>query len=111
MPGDTMNASASDAAVDAHRHAYNAAFHELGLGWYWDADQYRSVLCRDEENQRICTYLRTHQPHMLTAYDAAFLAEIIQVTQARFYDAFCALAHSVATPTDWAQLHQRQIGA
>ena len=27
-----------DAASEAHRHAYNAAFHELELNWHWDAD-------------------------------------------------------------------------
>ena len=28
----------ADDAADLHRNAYNAAFYELGLSWYWDAN-------------------------------------------------------------------------
>ena len=30
----------ADTASEAHRHAYNTAFQELDLGWYWDADTF-----------------------------------------------------------------------
>jgi len=28
---------------EAHRHAFNAAFAEAGLGWVWDVDLYREL--------------------------------------------------------------------
>ena len=30
----------NDREIEAHRQAYNAAFDELGLNWYWDPVTY-----------------------------------------------------------------------
>ncbi len=47
----------SDAAADAatvHRNAYNAAFYELGLRWYWDSEMYPAVLSEADERRCSC---------------------------------------------------------
>lgn len=92
------------------RNAYNAAFYELGLGWHWDAgtfEQMQSVPC---EAERIRLYLQAHQPHLLSAYDAEFLASAIQSTKARCAELMVACGGAVAGDADWAALHTRQIG-
>jgi len=63
---------------EADRHAYNAAFYELGLHWHWDSQTYSALLreCPQPE-ARIRRYMEAHQPHLLSAYDADFLAAAI----------------------------------
>lgn len=65
------------------RAAYNAAFTELELGWQWDARTYRDLMEMPDERSRICTYIRRYHPHLLRAYEADFLAELIQQTKRR----------------------------
>lgn len=104
-------ATAPDTAGHLDRNAYNAAFYELGLGWHWDAgtfERMQSVAC---EAERIKLYLQTHQSHLLQAYDADFLAKAIETTKARCADLMVACGGTIATDTDWAALHSRQIGA
>jgi hypothetical protein len=96
--------------VDAHRHAYNAAFYELGLKWHWDSEFYRSVSGRDSEKQLIRAYLESHQPHMLKAYDADFLAEAIQQTQARCFESLIANGTRHSDSVNWAELQSREVG-
>lgn len=67
--------------AETHRHAYNAAFEELGLTWYWDAATYARIQAHGREGVRL--YLETEQPHLLRAYEANFLVEAIETTQAR----------------------------
>jgi len=57
--------------------AYNAAFHELGLDWHWDAETWASLRDIDGERERVCAYLRAHHPHLLKVYDAEFLGAAI----------------------------------
>ncbi|GAC1414970.1 MAG: hypothetical protein NVSMB6_17220 [Burkholderiaceae bacterium] len=94
-----------------HRSAYNAAFYELGLGWHWDAGTFERLAPLPCKAERVRAYLATHQPHLLSAYDAAFLAEAIEATKTRCYDTMLACGGAVAANTDWAALHARQIGA
>lgn len=70
-------------AAEAHRHAYNAAFEELGLTWYWSAATYARLQAHGREGVRI--YLETEQAHLLRAYEADFLVDAIETTQARCY--------------------------
>ena len=69
----------SDTEIDA----YNAAFDELGLNWHWDRALMRQLAAIPVESARITEYLRRHQPHLLTAYPAEFLASVITETKAR----------------------------
>jgi hypothetical protein len=68
---------APGAIEEAERSAYNAAFWQLGLPWRWDAATYRELSGIASEQERIRTYVELHQPHLLKAYDIAFLCNMI----------------------------------
>lgn len=104
------NAQPAIDAADFHRDAYNAAFYELGLRWHWDRDLYQEVLSSSEEKERILAYLKTHQFHLLTAYEPEFLASAIQTTKARWYDALL-LNGGARRDVNWAEIQQAQVGA
>ena len=69
------------AAVEAARHAYNAAFDELGLPWHWDEATYERLLGHGKDGVR--RYLETERPHLLRAYDADFLVAAVESAMAR----------------------------
>lgn len=93
--------------ADAHLHAFNNAFVELGLDWYWDAPTYAWLLrktgndelplaylegqspqaLRRAELLLISAYLDGHQPHLLRAYEPEFLCDLIHCTKMRCFDA------------------------
>ena len=100
--------TAQDAA-DIHRSAYNAAFHELGLRWHWDADHYESALPASQEKAHLLSYLRSHQAHLLKVYDAEFLANAITAAKGRCYETL--LMSGRARPNvNWAEMQQPQVG-
>ena len=74
---------ASSNSLEIERNGYNVAFSELGLEWYWDAKTYADLHTIPEEKNRVRTYIETHQPHLMRAYDADFLAAAIQNARAR----------------------------
>lgn len=78
-----LSQTAAGQAAEAHRHAYNAAFEELGLTWYWDAATYARLQAYGRDGVRV--YLQTEQSHLLRAYEADFLVGAIETTQARCY--------------------------
>ena len=104
----TSNHSAGN-AVDFHRDAYNAAFYELGLKWHWDEMVYESVLSEPQERERLLAYLKTHQTHLLNAYDPDFLVAAIETTKARCYDAL--VQTGARRHINWADFQQAQVGA
>jgi hypothetical protein len=98
-PGITDTLAPHDAAHDA----YNAAFYELGLRWHWDRDTYAALVRHSADPlARIRHYIETHQPHLLSAYDPAFLAAAIHERVLRYKP--CAHRRF-----DWAQAAS-QIG-
>jgi hypothetical protein len=100
----------SDAGFDAEvrRNAYNAAFHELGLNWYWDAG---FVLpCGAGERECVRGYLAQHQPHLLTAYDADFLVDAILAAVERCAPQMTAPGCDPGAAIDWRELRQCQVG-
>ena len=89
---------------ELERNAYNAAFYELGLRWFWDTETYAGLLRHSPEADiRIRHYLQTRQPHLLTDYDADFLARAIQECMQRHKA--CAFP-----PCDWSQLTGCELG-
>jgi hypothetical protein len=76
-------ASAAQPRQEADRHAYNAAFDELGLMWFWDSETHRRLQADADEREGIRTYLLTQQAHLLKAYDADFLVNAIHTTKQR----------------------------
>lgn len=70
---------AVESETDAlERDAFNAAFRELGLRWHWDAATFQQLKPIADDGDRIHTYLETRAPHLLKAYDAAFLANAVR---------------------------------
>jgi len=93
--------------AEVRRNAYNAAFYELGLGWFWEAGCHQA----GPAGERACVreYLAQHQPHLLTAYDADFLVDAILAAKERCAPQFAAGVRPAAA-IDWRELQQRQIG-
>ena len=71
---------AADAA-EAHRHAYNVAFDQLGLPWHWDSTTYARLL--DHGDDGVLRYLETERPHLLRAYEPGFLVAAVEAAKAR----------------------------
>lgn len=105
-----IHAAAGDDA-DAHRNAYNAAFHELGLSWHWDVEHYEAVLCRDGERACLRNYLERYQAHLLTAYDAEFLIDAIEEAKLRCHALMRAAGGRPGAFIDWARIQQCQPGS
>ena len=76
-----QRASSHDA--ETQRNAYNAAFTDLGLSWFWDAATHRSLPRGADEREAIRAYIETRQAHLLKAYDAEFLVNAIHATKQR----------------------------
>ena len=103
----------SDAATDLagiHRNAYNAAFRELGLPWYWDGEIYPEVLREADERRCLQQYIVTHHPHLLTAYDADFLVDAIETTKARCYGRMKLAGCTGRSNVNRAALQQGEVG-
>lgn len=102
--------SGPDSDADAQRNAYNAAFHELGLSWCWDAGHYARVVAGSDDRTGLRTYLAEHQPHLLSAHDADFLIEAILATKARCHAQLSASGRNPGAFINWPEIQQRQIG-
>jgi hypothetical protein len=96
--------------ADVHRNAYNAAFQELGLSFYWDTRTYQTVQCNEGERACLKQYLEAHQPHLLKAYDVDFLVNAIHAAKARCYDNMTAEGCNPKAYINWAELRQTQVG-
>ena len=96
--------------ADAHRNAYNAAFHELGLSFHWDSERYQSELCQDGERECLRRYLEQHQSHLLRAYDTEFLVNAIHTAKVRCYDVMTADGCRPGAFINWAEIQQHHAG-
>lgn len=68
---------------EAERRAFNRAFRELGLSWYWEVSDYRELASASDAAARVSRYLETRQPALLAAYDACFIARLVSDIAAR----------------------------
>lgn len=73
----------ADNTAEIDRNAYNAAFNELGLPWYWDASTHQSLAANPQAKEPALVYIETQQAHLLRAYEADFLVTAIQTIKAR----------------------------
>ena len=48
-----------------HRCAFNAAFREAGIAWYWDQRTYKRMLQVTGGKERIRAFARSHPPHLI----------------------------------------------
>lgn len=86
----------ADTASEAHRHAYNTAFQELDLGWYWDADLFARLQPYGRAGVR--SYLEGQQPHLLRAYTSDFLVDLIEATKARCHERIAGAVQARSAP-------------
>ena len=57
--------------------AFNAAFAELGLRFRWDMPMFEWLCGIECEKTRVTRYIEEYHAHLLNAYDAAFLSQLI----------------------------------
>ena len=108
--GHRDNIESEAGGVDLERNAYNAAFYELGFRWHWDSATYDDLARRSaNEADRIRHYLSAQQPHLLKAYDAGFLVELIQQKQAQHRSRNSGTQASRSF--DWSQTNSGELGA
>ena len=64
--------------MTADRHSVNRAFRELGLRFQWDERTWAELCAMQDVREQLRYYLPRHQPHLLGAYDAEFLGELVE---------------------------------
>lgn len=101
---------AGSSLADAHRNAYNAAFHELGLRFHWDSMAFQGGACGDGDRACLRRYLETHQPHLLKAYDADFLVDAIEAAKARRFSAMNEAGCRPDAFINWAEIQREHAG-
>jgi hypothetical protein len=74
-------------ASEVDRGAYNRAFSELGLEWYWDAGTYENLKTCAGDKDCVQAYIEQHHPHLLQAYDSGFLAAAVESVRRRLSEA------------------------
>ena len=66
------------AGLAGGREALNAAFWDLGLRFQWDAATWGILVQLEGLEAQIAYYLQNWQPHLLSAYEPAFLARLVE---------------------------------
>lgn len=84
MSSTAAHATFPAAANEVDLNAYNAAFHELGLPWQWDAGTWQALTANPLAKEPVQLYLETEQAHLLRAYEADFLVQAVQQIRQRF---------------------------
>jgi hypothetical protein len=92
--GQTQKANSTTTPLELERNAFNAAFSELGLCWYWDEKTYAELQSIAAESERLRRYVESQHRHLLTAYDADFLVDAICVTKSRLTQEAPGLRHA-----------------
>ena len=72
-----------DNAAEIERGAYNRAFSELGLEWYWDARTFEQLRTCNGDKHCIQAFIEANHPHLLQAYDCGSLATAIDTVRRR----------------------------
>ncbi|MDB5824048.1 MAG: hypothetical protein JWR21_2752 [Herminiimonas sp.] len=93
-----------------HCEAFNAAFYDLGLNWYWDLSTYRALEPdAPGMQQRLRGYLESEHAHMLKAYKPEFLIDAIVQTKERCLSTREECGHTGHLGDRWAGMHA-QVG-
>ncbi len=72
---------------DGHRVAFNRAFAEFSLDWYWDVDTYGKLLLVSGGKERISHFMRSHNPPTPRFADNdAFIARLHACKTAHYLD-------------------------
>lgn len=76
---------------EIHRHAFNAAFAEMGLAWHWDRERYRALLKVSGGKERIRHFLSQYHPDVLELGDAdGLIAALHRIKTRRYTEAVAA---------------------
>ncbi|MEO8408861.1 MAG: hypothetical protein ABI476_10565 [Oxalobacteraceae bacterium] len=110
MSNDTIDRAIACDAKEIHLSAYNTAFYELGLRWYWDTASYQALLSCTDEKSGIRKYIETSHPHLLNAYDADFLVAMIHAEKTRCYGRLVACGARITPTVDWAAMQSAEVG-
>lgn len=70
-----VDGTLADTERDGHRPAFNAAFAEAGLAWYWDEAFYGTLLDVAGGKERMRHYAKTHDPETAARPDFDDLLE------------------------------------
>lgn len=95
-----INTALDNTATDQVRHAYNAAFEELGLSWHWDTATFARL--KTEGPDAVRNYLENEQSHLLRAYEADFLVEAIEAARARCHASMTINRAGAAPYASWS---------
>ena len=79
----STQAQSHDPAAESERGAYNRAFSELGLEWYWDARTFEELRTCNGDKHCIHAFIEANHPHLLQAYDGSSLATAIDHVRRR----------------------------
>jgi hypothetical protein len=84
--------------------AYNSAFEELDLMFRWDVETLQSLAHAPTDQARIAQYIESHCPHLLKAYSAEFLCQVIVDKKNAHYEACRATTIARADDTRGARM-------
>ncbi|MDQ2778604.1 MAG: hypothetical protein M3Y32_03495 [Pseudomonadota bacterium] len=102
--------TAAPRSIEIERGAFNAAFYELGLRWYWDPETYDALATVADDGSRLRHYIETQQSHLLSAYDPEFLTKAILAAKTRCQQMDASCAPRSMQHIDWTQPRSAEIG-
>lgn len=80
-----VDGTLADTERDGHRVAFNAAFREAGLDWFWDEKQYGDLLAVTGGKERILHYVRAARIALDPSIDIfSFAAELHRIKTKHF---------------------------
>lgn len=80
-----VDGTLADTERDGHRVAFNRAFDEAGLDWFWDEARYRALLRVTGGKERIRLYLSEDWPDLLEAPDTDERIRSLHAAKTRHY--------------------------
>lgn len=82
-----VDGTLADTERDGHRPAFNAAFKEFGLDWYWDIELYGKLLDVTGGKERIQYFMEKYAPNALNKSDlSSWIAELHKTKTKYFID-------------------------
>lgn len=80
-----VDGTLADTERDGHRCAFNLAFAEHGLGWFWDELVYGDLLAVTGGKERLLHYATRYEPDVAVRPDFPELIRAIHVAKTRHY--------------------------
>jgi HAD superfamily hydrolase (TIGR01509 family) len=85
-----VDGTLADTERDGHRVAFNQAFVEAGLDWYWDVDLYGALLTVTGGKERMRHYLDRYRPDWVQPADLDSLITHLHAAKTRHYTTLLA---------------------